>query len=164
MNLSKIQPKNEKEKLSLSILKNFETLIKQIHTRPQKTLEYKLIKTRETFHVSSPISVEGTWMMGLKSLEVYNSLSNIFHEINKFEVYKDIFSEISFEKLKGELEEIVNISTISHKPLRDEIIGPRIISANKQLETGKGGLIIVTCYYWVTLDLLFEILNVILEL
>ena len=35
-----IIPKTETETLLLSITKNFETLIKQTHTKPQETLEF----------------------------------------------------------------------------------------------------------------------------
>ena len=46
MNLNKIQPKNETEDLLLSIIKKCETLIHQIHTRPEETLEFIEIKLR----------------------------------------------------------------------------------------------------------------------
>ena len=38
MNLIMISPDNETEHLLLSITRNCETLIKQIHTRPEETL------------------------------------------------------------------------------------------------------------------------------
>ena len=43
-----------------------------------------------------------------------------------------------FTELKYELEEVLDISDITHKHLQDEIIGPRIIPAYKKLETEKG--------------------------
>ena len=76
-------------------------------------------------------------MLGLMTLEVYNSIFNITHENNKFELHTDTFDEFSLEELKDELEEIVNISNNSHEHLQDEIIGPRIFSAYKKIETGK---------------------------
>ena len=66
MNQIMIRPKNETEILH-SITKNCETLIKQTHTKLQGTLEFKLTKSRETFHSKPPISVEGSWMIGLTS-------------------------------------------------------------------------------------------------
>ena len=74
MNLNMIRPKNETEYLLLSITKNCETLIKQTHGKAEETLEFKLTKPRETFHFNPPISIEGSWMVGLTSLEVYNSM------------------------------------------------------------------------------------------
>ena len=67
-----IQPKNQREDLSLSLTKNCETHIKQTHTKVQETLEFKMVKPRETFHSNSPIQVEDDWMIGLIGLEVYN--------------------------------------------------------------------------------------------
>ena len=55
MNLNTIRPKNETEDLLLSITKDCETLIKHTHTRPEETLEFKMIKPRETFHFNPPI-------------------------------------------------------------------------------------------------------------
>ena len=41
-----IRTKNETEDLSFSITKSCETLIEQTHTKPQETLEFKMIKPR----------------------------------------------------------------------------------------------------------------------
>ena len=60
MNLNMIRPKTETEFLLLLITKNCETLIKQTHTKPEETLEYKLTKARETFHFLRPISIHGS--------------------------------------------------------------------------------------------------------
>ena len=74
MNLNMIRPKNETEDLLLSITKNCETLIEQTRRKPEGTLEYKITKPKETFHFKPPISIEGSWMIGLTDLEVYNSI------------------------------------------------------------------------------------------
>ena len=88
MNLNMIRPKNETEDLLLSITKNCETLIEQTRRKPEETLEFKMIKSRETFHFNPPIQVKEDWMLGLVGLEVYNSIFNITEENNKFELYK----------------------------------------------------------------------------
>ena len=88
MNLNRIRPKIEIENFLLSISKNCETLIYQSRTHPQETLEIKKSKTRETFHLNPPIQIEGDWMIGLTSLEIYNSLFNTTEENNKVEFYK----------------------------------------------------------------------------
>ena len=72
----------------LLITKNCETLVGQTHTKPQKSVEFKMIKPREKFHFKPPIQVKGDWMIGLVDLEVYNSIYNIIEENNKFELYK----------------------------------------------------------------------------
>ena len=70
-----IQPKNETEDLSLSITKNCETLIKQTH-RKAESLEFKLTKPKQTIHFKPSLNfgLDSNWMIGLISLEVYNSI------------------------------------------------------------------------------------------
>ena len=58
MNLNMIKPKNQTEDLLLSITKSCETLIEQTHRKPEETLEFKMIRPRETFRFYPPIQVE----------------------------------------------------------------------------------------------------------
>ena len=44
-----------------------------------------------------------SWMIGLTSLEVYNSFFNITEENNKFELYTDTFNEFSFSEQEDEV-------------------------------------------------------------
>ena len=131
MNLKIIRPKNETEDLYLSIAKICETLIHQTHTKLEETLKFKLIKPRETFHFNPPILIEGSWMIGLTILEVYNSIFIITEENNKFELYKFTDSKIggiSYEKVWDENEKDLGITdiTITATDLQDYIIGPII--------------------------------------
>ena len=80
-----IQPKNKTEDVLLSITKNCQTLIEQTHSKAEGTLEFKLTKPREIIHFNPPISTEGSWIIGLTSLEVYIFMSNITEENNRFE-------------------------------------------------------------------------------
>ena len=121
MNLNMIQPKNETENLLPSITKNCEKLVEQTHRKPEETLEFKLLKSRETFHFSPLIQTKGDWMLGLLDLEVYNSIFNITKEKNKFELYTDTFDEI-----KDEVGEILNIPEITDDHLEDDILAPGI--------------------------------------
>ena len=59
MNLNMIRPKNETEDLLLSITKNCENLVEQTHRKPEETLEFKMLKLRETFHFNPPIHTKG---------------------------------------------------------------------------------------------------------
>ena len=81
-----IQSKNETEDLLLSITKNCETLIEQTHKKAEEMLEFKLTKSRETFHFNPSFEVKENWMIGLISLEVYRSIYNITPENNTFEL------------------------------------------------------------------------------
>ena len=132
-----IQPKNEREDLLLSITKNCERFIEQTHRKPEETLEFKMIKPRETFHFNPPIHIKGDWMIGLIDLEVYNSIFNITEENKKFNLSTDTFDEFSFEELKDELEEILDFSKITDDHLEDEKMGPPIIQGYWKLRSEK---------------------------
>ena len=130
MNLNMIQPQNETENLLLTITKNCETLIEQTHRKAEETLEFKIVKPRETFHFKPPIQVKGDWMLGLVDLEVYNSIFNITEENNKFKLYKfpdDKIGGVTYEKVRDEIEKDLDIEDITAADLQDEIIGPIII-------------------------------------
>ena len=103
MNLDMFKPKNETEDLLLSITKNCKTLINQTHKKAEETLEFKLVKSRESFSFNPPIHIEGSWMIGLINLEVYNSIFNITNKNNKFELYSENMqnsNEITIENSK----------------------------------------------------------------
>ena len=137
MNLNMIQPKNETENLLLSITKNCEKLVEQTHRKPEETLEFKMLKPRETFHFYPPLHTKGDWMLGLIDLEVYHSIFNITKENNKFELYTDTLDEFSFPELKDETGEILNIPNITDDHLEDEILAPRIAETYWKLRSDK---------------------------
>ena len=125
-----IRPKNQTEDLLLSNTKNCETLIKQTHRKAEETLEFKVNKSKETFHFKPPIQVKGDWMIGLSDLEVYNSIFNITEENNKFQLYKfpdEKAGGVTNEKVRDEIEKDLDIEDITAADLRDDIIGPIII-------------------------------------
>ena len=138
MNLNTIKPKNQTEDLLLSITKNCETLIEQTHRRAEETLEFIMIKPRETFHFRPPIQIKGDWMIGLTDLEVYNSIFNITEENNKFELYKfpdEKAGGITYEKVREEIEKDLDIEDITAEDLQDNIIGPIIVEEYKDQVT-----------------------------
>ena len=145
-----IQPKNETENLLLSITKNCEKLVEQTHRKPEETLGFKMLKSRETSHFKPPIQTKGDWMLGLIDLEVYNSIFNITKENNKLELYTDTFDEFSFEDLKNEVGEILNIPEITDSHLEDETLSPLIIDTYQKLRSDKtshdGYIILVMGY------------------
>ena len=130
MNLNMIRPKNETKYLLLSIAKNWETLIHQIHTIPEETLEFKMNKAIETFHVNPPIQVEDDWMLGLIDLEVYNTIFNPTEKSTSFKIYKYPDGKsvsVSYEKVRNEIEKVLDFSDNTATDLEDDIIGPIII-------------------------------------
>ena len=132
-----IRPKDETEDLLLSITKNCETLIEQTHTKPQETLEFKMTKPTETFHFKPSNQVKENWMLGLVDLELYNSIFNITEENNKFEIYRDIPTNLQFLDLKDEIEEILVIPHITREHLLDGETASRIIDEYHKLSHEK---------------------------
>ena len=70
-------------------------------------------------------------------MEVYYSIFNITKEKNKFELYTNNFDDFSFEDLKDELEESLNISDITPYHLQHETVGPRIVQAYRKSRSKK---------------------------
>ena len=133
-----IRPKNETEDLLLSITKNCEKLVEQTHRKPEETLEFKMLKPRETFHFNKPIHTKGDWMLGLIDLEVYISIFNITEENNKFQLYKfpdEKAGGITYEKIRDEIEKDLDIENITATDLQDDLIGPIIIEEYRKQVT-----------------------------
>ena len=101
------------------ILKTVKPLIKQTHTRPEETLDFKMTKSREIFPFNSRIHKSRDWMLGLTSLEVYNSISKLTEENNNLKLYKFPDSRsggFSYEKVRDENEkELGNYSFYSYR-------------------------------------------------
>ena len=57
MNLNIIIRENQTQSLLLSLTKTCETLIHQTRARPEKTLEFKLTRPRQTFLLNPNVSV-----------------------------------------------------------------------------------------------------------
>ena len=107
MDLDIFKPKTETEDLLLSITKNCETLIDQTHKKPQETLEFKLTKSRESFQFNPPVQIEGTWMISLVDLELYNSVFNLTNKNNQFELYSENMQnleKLTFQNSKDLIE------------------------------------------------------------
>ena len=74
--------------LLLLIKKHTDTLIEQTRTKPQETLEFKMIKQMQTFSFNPPINLfeEGKWLLAVSSFECTNSVFNITNENNSFSI------------------------------------------------------------------------------
>ena len=130
-----IRVKKETEDSLLSITKNCETLYKQTHRKPEETLEFKTNKPRGLFHFIPSPQIERDWMIGLTTLEVYNSFFNMTEENNKFQFF--IFLDekaggISYEKGRDGIERDLDISDITATDLLDEIIAPILIEEYRE--------------------------------
>ena len=141
-----IRPKKQTEDFLRSFTKTCETLIRQFHRKPQEKFEFELTETSETFSFkpSNILGIDSNWPVGLIALKAYTSIFSIAERNIKFEFYTDSFDESSFTDLKGELEEIFDISNFSHEHLQDKKTERRTFKAYKKLETEKRRNV---CYY-----------------
>ena len=63
-------------------------MVQSFNTQAKETINIKLTKSSESFSLDMPLQLEdGEWMLGLTSLEVYNSTSNITKDF-KFGISK----------------------------------------------------------------------------
>ena len=86
MDLSNFVTYDKKESLLLSIAKSNQEIVENTHSKPQETLEFKMNK-KESFSFDIPLELPEQWMMGVTSLEVYNTIYNIT-ENNKIKFFE----------------------------------------------------------------------------
>ena len=86
MDLSNFVTYDKKESLLLSIAKSNQEIVENTHSKPQQSLEFKMNKQKESFSFDIPLDLPEQWMMGVTSLEVYNTVHNITEKNNKFKI------------------------------------------------------------------------------
>ena len=86
MDLSSFVTYDKKESLLFSIAKSNQEIVEKTHSKPQETLEFKMTKQKESFSFDVPLLLPEKWMMGVTSLEVYNTVYNITEKNIKLEI------------------------------------------------------------------------------
>ena len=74
MDLSNFVTYDKKEFLLLNIAKSNQETVEDTHTKPQETLDFKMNIQKEPFSFDIPLELPEKWMMGVTSLEVYNTV------------------------------------------------------------------------------------------
>ena len=97
MDLSTFVTYDKKESLLLSIAKSNQEIVENTHSKPQETLEFKMNKQKESFSFDVPLLLPKKWMMGVTSLEVYNTVYNITEKNNKLQI---ILNDQQLKELK----------------------------------------------------------------
>ena len=87
MNLSNFITYDKKESLLLSTAKSNLDIVENTLSKPQETLEFKMNKQKESFSFDIPLDLPEQWMMGVTSLEVYNTIYNITEKNNKLKLF-----------------------------------------------------------------------------
>ena len=86
MDLSNFVTYDKKESLWLNIAKSNLDIVENTLSKPQETLEFKMTKQKESFSYDVPLELPEKWMMGVTSLEVYNSVYSITNKNNSFQI------------------------------------------------------------------------------
>ena len=86
MDLSTFVTYDKKESLLLNFAKSNQELVENTHSKPQETLEFEMTKQKESFSFDVPLQPNEKWMMGVTSLQVYNTVYNITNSNNKLEI------------------------------------------------------------------------------
>ena len=77
MDLSNIVTYDKKESLSLSVANSNLHIVENTLSKPQETLEFEMTKRKKSFSFDVPLELPEQWMLGVTSLEVYNTVYNI---------------------------------------------------------------------------------------
>ena len=103
MDLSNFLTYDKKESLLLSFAKSSLDIVKNTLSKPQETLEFKMNKQKESFSFDIPLELPEQWMMGVTSLEVYNTVYNITEKNNKLKILlrKDQLDSLGLDTKKG---------------------------------------------------------------
>ena len=101
--------------LLLLIKKHTDTLIQQTRTKPQETLEFKMIKQRQSFSFNPPINLveEDKWLLAVSSFECTNSVFNITDDNNSFSIIIPAHWESEFaEKIIDEVNRLLELRSL----------------------------------------------------
>ena len=109
MDLSNFVTYDKKESLLLSIAKSNQEIVENTLSKPQETLEFKMNKQKESFSFDVSLELPEQWMMGVTSLEVYNSVYNITNKNNSFQI------QLTDEQLNGIDKKLVMNIEYLHK-------------------------------------------------
>ena len=96
----------------MNIAKSNQEIVENTLSKPQETLEFKMIKRKESFSFDLPLELPGKWMMGVTSLEVYNTVYNITEKNNKLQ---SILNDQKLKSLNVDTQLISNVSNLYKK-------------------------------------------------
>ena len=109
MDLSTFVTYDKKESHLLSIAKSNQEIVENTHSKPQETLEFKMTKQKESFSFDVPLTSNEKWMMGVTSLEVYNTVYNITNSNNKLQI---ILNDRQLDALEFDTGVVPNIKKL----------------------------------------------------
>ena len=132
MDLSNFVTYDEKESLLLSIAKSNQEIVENTHSKPQETLEFKMNKQKESFSFDIPLDLPEQWMMGVTSLEVYNTVYNISEKNNKFKL---LYTEKMLKENDVDTQLVTNVEYLYKTSGDIEKIKKLIVNDNARIKT-----------------------------
>ena len=106
MDLSNFVTYDKKESLLLSIAKSNLDIVENTLSKPQETLEFKMNKQKESFSFDIPLDLPEQWMMGVTSLEVYNTVYNITEKNNRLKI---LLKDEQLKSLNVDTQLVMNV-------------------------------------------------------
>ena len=109
MDLSNFVTYDKKESLLLNIAKSNQEIVENTHSKPHETLEFKMTKQKESFSFDVPLTLNEKWMMGVTSLEVYNTVYNMTEKNNKLQI---LLKDEQLDTLEFDIGVVPNIKKL----------------------------------------------------
>ena len=119
MDLSNFVTYDKKESLLLSIAKSNQEIVENTLSKPQETSEFKMNKQKESFSFDIPLDLPEQWMMGVTSLEVYNTVDNITEKNNKIKFFETEEMLKEYKSATEFITKIKNLYETSNKGISD---------------------------------------------
>ena len=132
MDLSNFVTYDKKESLLLNIAKSNQEIVENTHSKPQETLEFKMNKQKESFSFDIPLELPEKWMMGVTSLEVYNTVYNITEKNKKFKL---LFTEKMLKENDVDTQLVPNVEYLYKTSGDIEKIKKLIVNDNAEIKT-----------------------------
>ena len=132
MDLSNFVTYDKKESLLLNIAKSNQEIVENTHSKPQETLEFKMNKQKESFSFDIPLELPEKWMMGVTSLEVYNTVYNITEKNNKFKL---LFTEKMLKENDVDTQLVPNVEYLYKTSGDIEKNKKLIVNDNAEIKT-----------------------------
>ena len=132
MDLSNFVTYDKKESLLLSIAKSNQEIVENTHSKPQETSEFKMNKQKESFSFDFPLELPEQWMMGVTSLEVYNTVYNITEKNNKLKL---LYTEKMLKENDVDTQLVPNVEYLYKTSGDIEKIKKLIVNDNAKIRT-----------------------------
>ena len=132
MDLSNFVTYDKKESLLSSIAKSNLDIVENTLSKPQETLEFKMNKQKESFSFDIPLDLPEQWMMGVTSLEVYNTVYNITEKNNKFKL---LYTEKMLKEINVDTQLVPNVEYLYKTSGDIEKIKKLIVNDNAKIRT-----------------------------